>query len=163
MRITSFQKPTHLLKVYLARQYAKLYPKDSFIGIGGSLDKTVTALACGQVLSQKYKTLTTVPHLDPALSISSTILKMTPAVKKAVWEMDFYPSLVQPKVVVFTKISNEEREQLISALQQLPTDGVAILNFDDINSRKLAESFEGQVMYYGLDKKSCTVWADNIK
>lgn len=163
MTITSFKKPTHLLKVYLARQYAKLYPKDTFIGIGGSSDKTITALVCEKVLSQKYKTITSSPRLDPLLNIPSTILRMTPAIKKAVLEMDFYPSLVQPKVVVITKISDEEREHLTNFIEQMPTDGVAILNFDDINSRKLAEICSGSVMYYGLDAKSCTVWAGNIK
>lgn len=163
MRITSFKKPTHMLKVYLARQYAKLYPKDTFVGIGGSVDKSITALACSQVLSQKYKTITSAPHLDPMLNIPNTILKMTPAVKRAVLETDFHPALVQMKVAVITKISNEETESLTDFIKQLPADGVAILNFDDLNSRKIAESCGGQVMYYGLDEKNCTVWAGNIK
>lgn len=163
MTITPFKKPGHTLKVYLARQYAKLYPKDTFIGIAGSSDKTTTALLCGQVLSQKYKTITTAPHQDHELNISSAILKMTPATKKVVLEMDTFTYLVQPKVVVITKISNEERGSLTNFFEQMPADGVAILNYDDINSRKLAESCCCHVMYYGLDAKNCTVWAGNIK
>lgn len=180
-KIQSFKKPIHFLKIYLARQYAKLYPGEMFTGVIGSVGKTACVTACNAVLSQKYKTLTTYPNLDPSLNIPSTILKLNPEVKKVVLEMgveeegemDFYLSLVKPKIAVLTQISNaysdglgdtnkilQEKRKLIKSLGK---DGLVILNWDDPNSRKLAEDFEGNTVYYGLDPKNCTIWAGNIK
>lgn len=179
--IPKFKKPFHLMKIYLARQYAKLYPAESFIGVTGSVGKTTCVAACKSVLSQKYKTLATKPNLDPVLNIPETLLKLNPYTKKVVLEMgveykgemDFYLSLVRPKVAIVTKIAyahseylgdlNEiikEKGKLIASLEE---DGVAILNHDDVNSRKLADVCRGTVVYFGMDPKNCTVWAGNVR
>ncbi len=180
-KIPTFKKPLHLLRIYLARQYAKLYSKDTFVGVTGSVGKTTCTKACVAVSSQKYKTISTNPNLDPILNIPETLLKMKPSVKKCILEMgieykgemEFYLSLVQPKVAIVTKISDahneflgdiqdiaEEKGKLI---ESLPEDGVAILNWDDVNCRKLAEKCKGTVIYFGMDPKNCTIWAANLK
>lgn len=180
-RIPAFKKPLHLLRIYLARQYAKLYSKDLFIGITGSVGKTTCVNASVAVLSQKYKTAATASDLDPILNIPITILKLTPKIKKVVLEMgieykgemDFYLSLIKPKTVVVTKISyahseflgdlNEILQEKGKLVEQLPSDGLAILNWDDPNSKKLAQMCKGNIIYYGTDPKNCTIWAGNIK
>lgn len=180
-KISSFKKPLHLLKMYLAKQYAKFYPGEIFIGVTGSVGKTTCVIACEAVLAQKYKTLVTKPNLDPILNIPATLLKLTPKIKKVVLEMgieykgemDFYLSLVKPKTAVVTQIAYahseylgdieeilEEKGKLIENLNQ---DGVAILNWDDPNSKKLAKKCKGNVLYYGKDPENCTVWAGNLK
>lgn len=178
---SSTKSPVHLARIYLARQYAKLYPRDLFIGITGSVGKTTTVEAAKSVLSHKFKTIATMPNLSPILSIPQTLLKLTPKIKKVILEMgienkgemDFYLSLVKPKTVVFTKIDythceslgglNEILEEKGKLLAQLPEDGVAILNWDDPNSKKIADFCKGTVIYYGTDPNNCTVWAGNIK
>lgn len=180
-KIPFFKKPFHLLKMQIARRYAKLYPQDLFIGVTGSVGKTSCVNACVAVLSQKYKTLSTKPNLDSILNIPETLLKLNPSVKKVILEMgiaykeemDFYLSLVKPKTIVITKISNAHNETLGDIneilqekgklIESLNKDGVAILNFDDINSKSLALNCEGTVLYYGTDPQKCTVWAGNIK
>lgn len=180
-KIPKFKKPFHLIRIYLARQYAKLYPAERFIGVTGSVGKTTCVAACKAVLSQKYKTITTKPNLDPILNIPETILKLNPSILKVILEMgieykgemDFYLSLVKPKVVVITKIAyahseylgdiNEILEEKGKLIESLGKDGVAILNWDDPSSKKLAERCKGNVFYYGMDPKNCTVWAGNIK
>lgn len=180
-KISAYKKPIHLLKIYLARQYSKLYPRETFIGVTGSVGKTTTVAASLAVLSQKYKTITTSPSLDPILNIPSTILRLNPSIKRAViemgveykGEMDFYLSLIRPKTVIITKIYYAHSQHLggideIVAekgklVEQLSKDGVAILNFDDILSRKLAKMCQGQAIYYGKDPQNCAVWAGNIK
>lgn len=180
-KIPSYKKPLHLLKIYLARQYAKFFPDEIFIGVTGTVGKTTCVEACKAVLSQKYKTLATAANLDPVLNIPSTLLKLNPSIKRVILEMgieykgemDFYLSLVRPKTVVMTKISYahnqflgrideilQEKGKLVESLGQ---DGVAILNWDDPNSRKLAQSCKGNVVYFGTDAKNCTVWAGNVK
>lgn len=180
-KIPSFKKPFHLLRIYLARQYAKLYSREMFVGVTGSVGKTSTAAACAAVLSQKYKTLVTEPNLDPVLNIPSTLLKLNPSIKKVILEMgveykgemDFYLSLIRPKTAVFTKISyahsetlggiNEILQEKGKLVESLDEDGMAILNWDDPSCKKLAGSCKGTVLYYGTDPKNCTVWAGNPK
>lgn len=180
-KISSFKKPLHLLRIHLARQYARFYPRSMFIGITGSVGKTSCATACFHVLSQKYNTLVTRVSLDPILNIPITILKIKPAIKKVILEMgveykgemDFYLSLVKPKTAVITKIHLQHSEYLggvegiISEkgklVAQLPKDGLAILNADDVSSKKLAEMTKAEILYYGKDKKTASVWAGNIK
>ena len=119
-KIPNIKKPFHLLKIHLARQYAKLFPLSNFIGVTGSVGKTTCTRACVAVLSQKFKTLATKPNLDPVLNIPSTILKLNPSIQKAVFEMgieykgemDFYLSLIKPQIVIITKIAFAHSEYL---------------------------------------------------
>lgn len=180
-RIPAFKKPLHLLKIYLAKQYAKLYPAERFIGVTGSLGKTTCVQASVSVLSQKFKVLATLPNLDPVLNIPNTLLKLNPNIKKVILEMgieyrgemDFYLSLVRPKTVIVTEIAYAHSQYLGDLdeityekgklLQQLDKDGVAILNFDDPASKKLAKKCMGTIIYFGTDWQNCTVWAGNVK
>lgn len=165
----------------MAKQYAKLYRSEMFIGVTGSVGKTTCVQACTAVLSQKYKTIATKPNLEPILNIPSTLLKLNPTVKKVILEMgveykgemDFYLSLVRPKTVIVTKIAYAHSEYLGGIdevlqekgklVESLDKNGLAILNWDDSNSKKLAENCKGTVVYYGTDSENCTVWAGNIK
>lgn len=171
---------TTQISSYLARHYAKLYSREMFVGITGSLGKSSCVAACKAVLSAKYKTLATESDLDPVLSIPRTLLKINPSVKKIVLkmgmqyrgEMDFYLSQIKPKVAIVTKIYahnatlgdiNGIMEETGKLVESVGEDGVAILNFDDTNCRKLAEKCPGTVLYYGMDPKNCNVWAGNIQ
>jgi UDP-N-acetylmuramoyl-tripeptide--D-alanyl-D-alanine ligase len=180
-KIPGFKKPLHLLRLNLARQYAKLFPREAFIGITGSVGKTTCTAACLEVMLQKYPTIATKPSLDPILNIPITILKLRPNIKRAIFEMgveysgemDFYLSLIRPKTAIITRIYFAHSEFLGSVdeiieekgklIEQLPDDGVAILNFDDPNSKKLAAKTKAEIIYYGTDSKNCTVWAGNVK
>lgn len=154
-----------ILKTYLARQYAKLYPKETFVTVASG-EKTVLPLFLVRVLSQRYSAVA-------SDSIQSTILQLNPGVKRAVLEagrgqgeMDLLLSLIQPKVAVFSKASFggdrflAENKKLVNKLQK---DAVAVVNCSDIQNRKILEDFQGQVIYYGLDSENCTVWAGNPK
>lgn len=180
-QISKFKKPFHLMRIKLARTYAKMYPSSLFVGVTGSVGKTSTVTAINHVLSQKYPILSTRTNLDPILNIPETVLKVRPKIKKVILEMgieykgemDFYLSIVRPKTAVITRIYFahsqflgdveqiiEEKSKLVAAM---PTDGLAIINGDDINSRKIAEKCKGNVIFYGKDSKNCAVWAGNIK
>lgn len=180
-KIPFFKKPLHLFRIYLAKQYAKIYPRDMFVGISGSVGKTTCTAASLAVLSQKFKTISTKSNLDPILNIPSTLLKINPTIKKVILEMgveykgemDFYLSLIKPMTVIITKIAyahseylgdlDEIIEEKGKLIESLPENGVAILNFDDLSSKKLAAKCKGNILYFGTDPKNCTVWAGNIK
>lgn len=180
-KIALFKKPFHLLKINLARKYANLYPKSLFVGVTGSVGKTGTVQASYAVLSQKYKTITTKTNLDPILNIPETILALRPSVKKAIFEMgieypgemDFYLSLIRPKYAIVTRIFFAHSEFLGNIeqiaqekgklVESLASDGIAILNYDDLMVRRLAEKCKGGVVFFGTDSKNCNIWAGNIK
>lgn len=180
-KIPTFKKPLHLLRIYLAKQYAKLYPQDIFVGVTGSVGKTTCVAACTAILSQKFKTISTESNLDPVLNIPKTILKLNPKVNRVVLEMgieykgemDFYLSLVRPKTAIVTKIYyahseflgdiNEILQEKGKLVEQIPSTGVAILNWDDVVTRKLVDQCKGRVVFFGTDSENCLIWAGNIK
>lgn len=181
LKISAFKKPFHLARIFLAQQYVKTLPRALFVGITGTVGKTTAVTACELILLSKLKTITTSPNLDPILNIPITILKIKPFVKKVILEfgieypgeMDFYLSIVKPATTIVTSIAYQHSEFLGDLrniahekgklVAQLPSSGKAILNWDDINVRKMAELTKAEVIFYGQDSKSCHVWAGNIK
>lgn len=180
-KIGPLKKPAHLAKFFLARNLANILPGSNFIGITGSVGKTTTKEACLAVLSQKFKTIASLENIDPIFNIPSTILKIRPNTQKVILEMgieypeemSFYLSLVKPATAIITRISYAHSEFLGNLeqiakeksilIKQLPKDGFAILNWDDLNTRKLANETNSQILFYGIDNENCHVWASNIK
>lgn len=186
-KVSPYKKPFHLLRINLARQYAKLFPASMFVGVTGSVGKTTTVVACREVLSQKYKTISTAEtsrltsNLDPIFNIPMTILRITPSIKKVILEMGVeYPgdmeinlSFVTPSTAIITRFSIAHSEFLggiediiqekRKLLDLLPKAGLAILNWEDPNSRKLTGKDDISVVYFGKDPQNCLVWAGNIK
>ncbi len=179
--IKYYKKPAHLMRFFLAKHFADLYPRSTFIGITGSVGKTSTKACCLAVLSEKYKTIATDDNLDSILNIPITLLKVRPKIKKVILEMgveypgemDFYLSLVKPATAVITRIfyahseflGDEERilKEKSPLVSQLPESGFAIINFDDHFCKRLAKATKAQVIFYGTDSKQCHVWASNVR
>ncbi len=183
--VSPIKKPAHIARIFLARQIAKIYPRSTYIGVTGTVGKTTTVMCCQSVLSQKFNTIATtqskVVNLDPLFNIPITLLRLRPGVKKAILEMGVeYPgdmdlnlSFVAPATGILTRLSYAHSEFLggiesiaqekTKLIKQLPEDGFAILNHDDLNIRKIAEGVKAQVIFYGTSSKDCLVWASNIK
>lgn len=165
---------------HMARNYAKIYSKQNFIGITGSVGVEECVNASDAILSQKFKTISTNGE-NSSISIPKTLLRLNPSVKKIILDMsinqkgdmDFYLSLIKPQTIILTKIAfansqylgslEEGAEENGKIIEQLDENGVAILNYDDPLTRKLAQKCKGTVMYFGTDPQSCTVWAGNVK
>lgn len=170
-KTSPFKKPFSYLRSYLAKQYARLYPSDTFVAVTGSIGKSACVRACEAVCSPKYKTICTKADLDPVLNIPQTLLRLTPGVSKVILEMgvtnkgemDFYLSQVKPKFAIFTKSTQEILQEEGKLIESLGEEGVAILNWDDPSAKKLANLCKGRVFFYGTDSSNCTVWAGNIK
>jgi UDP-N-acetylmuramoyl-tripeptide--D-alanyl-D-alanine ligase len=179
--VKSYKKAAHLIRFFVVKKIANLYPRSTFIGITGSVGKTTTKELCLSVLSQKFETLASRENIDPIFNIPMTLMKLRPKIKKVILEMgvefpgemDFYLSLVRPAAGIITRISYAHSEFLggiedIMAekgglLKQLPNDGFAIINYDDLYARKLAKETQAQVLFYGIDPKNCDLWAGNIR
>ena len=179
--ISVYKKPAHLLRFFAVRKIARLYSRSRFIGITGSVGKTTTKELCISVIGQKFNILASRQNIDPLFNIPEIILKMRPKTEKVILEMgveypgemEFYLSLIAPATAIVTRISFahsqflgdieaivKEKSKLIS---QLPAWGYAILNWDDIYTRKLAKETSAQIIFYGTDKENCHIWASNIR
>jgi len=181
-KIQAWKQPLHQARRTLAKLWLNLHPQVKIIGITGSYGKTNTARAITQVLSEKFRTLQTGLNLDTIYNLPMTLLKLRPWHQVLVLEygvdhkdeMDFHLFLVKPEIGVVTGINptHSDSELLGSLagvikekgklLEALPKDGLAILNYDDENVRKMAKKTKAEVIWCGVSKKS-DFRADKIK
>lgn len=149
------------------------------IGITGSVGKSTTKEVIADVLSQRYKTLKNMGNFNNEIGLPLSILGLRKDHQRAILEMGFYiPGeidflchIAQPMIGVITNIGTVHAERAGSQeeiakgkaelVEYLPTDGVAILNYDDPLVRPMAEKTNAQVMFYGLSKEA-DLWADEI-
>jgi UDP-N-acetylmuramoyl-tripeptide--D-alanyl-D-alanine ligase len=150
------------------------------IGITGSVGKSTTKEMIAEVLGTRYRTLRSPGNLNNELGLPLTILKLGTGYERAVLEMGFYvPGEIQflcdialPHIGVVTNIGTVHAERAGSQeaiargkselIQALPSDGVAILNFDDPWVRKMEEKSKALVFFYGLSSEA-DLWADQIE
>jgi len=177
------KKIYHQIQRGLAKLWAKLYPQITVIGVTGSYGKTNTTRAIAQVLSEKFKTLQTDLNLDTNYNLPLTLLKVRPWHQKLVLEygvdhlgeMERHLDLIKPGIVVMTGInpthSDEEHlgslaniiQEKKKLLKALPSGGLAILNWEDLNVRQMAEDIKTPYWFYGFDKKKGDFWANQIE
>ncbi len=150
------------------------------IGITGSVGKSTTKEATAEMLSVRYKTLRSPGNLNNEIGLPLTILKLNSTYERAVLEMGFYVpgeiqflcDIAQPHIGVVTNVGTVHAERAGSQeaiargkselAQCLPSDGVAILNFDDPWVRRMEEKTKARVFFYGLSPEA-DLWADQIE
>lgn len=179
--IGPWKKGAHLVRFFIARQFAKFFPRSLFVGVTGTVGKTTTIACCKEVLEQKTACLTTQANLDPIFNIPITLLKVRKNIGKVLLEMgveypgemDYYLSLVRPATAIVTRVSYQhsqflgDQEKIASEkaklVEELPEDGLAILNWDDPLVREMSKKTKANVIFFGSDPKHCHVWIDKIK
>jgi UDP-N-acetylmuramoyl-tripeptide--D-alanyl-D-alanine ligase len=149
------------------------------VGITGSVGKSTTKEVIAEVLSQRYATLKNPGNLNNEIGLPLTVLGLTEGHQRAVLDMGFYVpgeieflcELALPKIGVVTNIGlvHAERagsQEAIAAgktelVRALPSDGAAVLNYDDPLVREMADQTEARIFYYGLTNES-DLWADQV-
>lgn len=149
------------------------------IGITGSVGKSTTKELVAEVMGQRYYTLKSAGNMNNEIGLPLTLLRLGQGHECAVLEMGFYVpgeiaflcDLARPQVGVITNIGTVHAERAGSReeiargkaelVQSLPSDGTAILNYDDPLVRPMAELTRAHVFYYGVDP-AADVWADDI-
>lgn len=152
------------------------------IGITGSVGKSTTKELTADVLQQRYRTVRNPGNLNNEIGLPMSLLRMTQAHQRAVFEMGFYVpgeiaflcDIAKPQVGVVTNISQVHLEragsmeaiisgkaELVESLPPAP-EGVAILNFDELDVRKMADRTQAAVFYYGLSPQA-NLWASDIE
>lgn len=150
------------------------------IGITGSVGKSTTKEMVAEVLGTRYRTLKNPGNLNNEIGLPLSILRLGKGYERAVLEMGFYVigeiaflcDIAQPQIGVISNVGTVHAERAGSQeniflgkselVQALPSDGVAILNFDDPWVRKMEERSRARVFFYGLSPEA-DLWADQIE
>jgi UDP-N-acetylmuramoyl-tripeptide--D-alanyl-D-alanine ligase len=152
------------------------------IGITGSVGKSTTKELIAEVLGQRYRTVKNPGNLNNEIGLPLSILRITEAHQCAILEMGFYvpgeikllAEIASPQVGVITNISQVHLEragtmeaivagktELVESLPEGP-EGTAILNYDELPVRNMAEKTAASVFYYGLSPEA-DLWASEVE
>lgn len=152
------------------------------IGITGSYGKTSCKNILNDILNVKYNSLPTPKSLNTYNGLMITINnKLDKFDDVFIAEMGAYVKgdikglcdLVKPKYGIITSIGlchlatfgSEENiiEGKMELIESLPTDGVGILNADDIKQVNYKIKNKCKILWIGIDNKKADVYATNIK
>lgn len=152
------------------------------VGITGSFGKTSTKFIVGTILEEKFNVLNTPESYNTPMGLSKVInndLKAENQVfiaemgAKVIGEIREVAELAQPKIGVITSIGPVHIETFknidnimktkYELIEELPSDGIAIFNYDNEYIRKLADKTFKEKILYGLeDIESLDIYADDI-
>ncbi|MDQ6669311.1 MAG: UDP-N-acetylmuramoyl-tripeptide--D-alanyl-D-alanine ligase [Chloroflexota bacterium] len=158
----------------MARYALDQYPDLTVVGITGSLGKTTTKEVVAGVLSSRCQVLKSEGNLNSEIGLPMTVLNGLHARDQpceiAVLEMAMYQlgdirllaRLARPRIGVVTCVLpiHLERVGTIEGIQQakqelveeLPADGVAVLNADDPRVRQMARATSARVVRFGVSE-----------
>lgn len=150
------------------------------IAITGSNGKTTTKDMVAHLLRLRYpRTLKSVRNYNGELGVPLTLRKLLPDDQYLVAEVGMgdpgsvrrRARLVAPDLVVITNIGESHIARLVSRrsiadekaelLQAMLPNGVAILNGDDDECRRIGQNWSGPVVYFGLGS-DCDWRAEDI-
>lgn len=152
------------------------------VGITGSFGKTSTKFITSTVLSEKYKVLKTPESYNTPMGISKVINNdLTSDVDIFVAEMGArnigdikeLGELTNPHIGVITSIGPAHLETFknidnimktkYELIEELPSDGIAIFNYDNKYIKKLADKTFKEKILYGIDSEELDIYAVDIE
>ena len=139
------------------------------IGVTGSAGKTTTKEAVAQVLSARFRVLKSQGNLNNAFGLPLQLLKLEREHEVAVIEMGMnhageiaaLAKIAEPNWAVVSNVAPVHMEFFADGLagiarakyelvEALPSDGVAVLNFDDPYVKEFGRGMGDRAVYYGL-------------
>lgn len=153
------------------------------IGITGSFGKTSTKVIISTIISENFNVLRTPESFNTPMGLSKVInndltneheVFVAELGAKVIGEIRETAQLVQPNIGVLTSIGPCHIETFknidniaktkYELIEELPTDGVAVFNYDNEHIKKLADKTFKEKMLYGLeDIEKLDMWADDIE
>ena len=143
------------------------------IGITGSNGKTSTKDAAAAILNRLAPTLKTFASYNNEIGYPLTLLRLEPEHRYAVLEMGaqwvgeltwLCETIARPNWSIITNIGAAHleyfgsQERVIIAkselVQALTSEGIAILNYDDIHVRSMGAKTKARILYYGLSQEA---------
>ena len=156
-----------------ARVRAQRQQNTLLIGITGSNGKTSTKDATATVLHRLAPTLKTFASYNNEIGYPLTLLRLESEHRFAVLEMGaqwvgelawLCDTIARPDWSIITNIGaahleyfgSQERVVIAKSelVQVLPSDGIAILNYDDIHVRGMGSKTRARKLYYGLSQEA---------
>jgi UDP-N-acetylmuramoyl-tripeptide--D-alanyl-D-alanine ligase len=173
---SSIKAAFHKTRRFLAKQWVRIN-NPYIIGITGSQGKTTTTHILKNIIDNPVFTDT---NLDTLYNVPITALKFNPWKKIGIFElgidkrgeMDLHLEIVQTNIAIVTGISavHSDAEHLGSIeniiiekgklVKNLPDNGYAILNWDDVNVRGMSKLTKAKIIYFGTDKSNCQIYFD---
>src|SRR3984893_1326311 len=163
-----------------ARVRTQRQQNTTLIGITGSNGKTSTKEAVASVLGRQAPTLKTYASYNSEIGYPLTLLRLEPEHLYAVLEMGAQSigelaflcnTIACPNWAIVTNVGaahleyfgSQERVAIAKSelVEALPSDGIAILNYDDSNVRNMSEKTGARVLYYGQGE-GCEVCGSDI-
>lgn len=152
------------------------------VGITGSFGKTSTKFIIGTILKESYNVLNTPESYNTPMGLSKVInnelnndheVFVAEMGAREIGEIKEVAELCQPKIGVITSIGPVHIETFknidnimktkYELIDELPTDGVAIFNYDNEYLKKMADKTFKEKMLYGLENvENLDVYADDI-
>lgn len=138
------------------------------VGVTGSVGKTSTKDLIADMLAQRFTVLRTPANLNTDIGVPLALMQLDAQHRVAVLEMAMtdvgdirrLARLSEPRIGVVTNVQPSHLERLgtieriaeakSELVQELPADGVAVLNVDDHRVRAMAEQSQAHVITYGL-------------
>lgn len=155
----------------------------SVIGITGSFGKTSTKFILGTILGERFKVLNTPESYNTPMGLSKVInnslrddheVFIAELGARNIGDIKEVSELVSPKIGVLTSIGSVHMETFknidnimktkYELIEELPTDGVAIFNYDNEYIKKLADKTFKEKILYGLeDIENLDIYAEEIE
>lgn len=166
-----------------AQDKVKNNPDLAVIGITGSFGKTSTKFIVGTILEEKFKVLNTPESYNTPMGLSKVInneltdghqVFIAELGARNIGDIKEVAGLVGPKIGVLTSIGSVHMETFrnidnimktkYELIEELPTDGIAIFNYDNEYIKKLADKTFKEKILYGLeDIEQLDVYAEEIE
>lgn len=140
------------------------------VGITGSFGKTSTKFITGTILNEKWNTLVPPSSFNSAMGVCKVInndlqpeheVFLCEMGARAMGQIEELAKLAEPQIGVITAIGPTHLETFghignivktkYELIENLPSDGIAIFNYDDPNLKKLADKTFKEKVLYGID------------
>ncbi|MDO8461833.1 MAG: UDP-N-acetylmuramoyl-tripeptide--D-alanyl-D-alanine ligase [Deltaproteobacteria bacterium] len=180
-RFFIIQVPSTLRALGDLATYWRQQFKIPVVAVTGSNGKTTTKEMIFQILKQKYRTLKTEGNLNNLIGLPQTLFRLSGRDQAAVVEMgmnapgeiDRLAEIASPQAGVITNIGHAHLEGLGSLravakakgelLKRLPSNGTAILNADDGETKFLKKLCHSRQVNFGLRKATYQAFQVRLK
>lgn len=155
--------------------------KGTVIGVTGSAGKTGTKDITATLLATEFRTGKTVGNFNNHLGVPLSLLRLADDCKVAVIEMGMnhageirqLAGIARPAIGVVTNVGWAHTENFPAGIEgvalakreiieQLPSDGIAVLNADDVHVRQFARIHPGRSILFGF-AETAEVRAENFE
>jgi UDP-N-acetylmuramoyl-tripeptide--D-alanyl-D-alanine ligase len=156
----------------IAHNYRMTFEDLKVIAVTGSAGKTTTKDLIYSVLSQKYNCLKTEGNYNNHIGLPLTLLQLTAKKKfaiveigmSALAEIDLLAKIAVPDLGVVTNVAAAHLKQLGSLeniakakkelIDNLSSPDTAVLNYDNLYTRKMGKGSKAEVLYFGFESGS---------